>query len=296
MADAFAAQLRRHAQEVQELEGAQAREFLRLLRQLQDELRGRLAVLPADAAIDAVKLRQVQLETEAGIRVLETKTSQAFVGGQKDAVDLAIEHLSGEMSLLSKTFDAHQLTVSIEAAKVFADPGQGLLASHFETSVKRYGLDLLNGVRRRLFIGMRAGDSIGDVVSGITGAKGSFGPVSRSNAERLVRTETSQAYGAAQHSAIKQTAHHVPGLKKTWLHIGSYLCKTCGPLHGTTRPLDGTWTITIGKRSRKVAHAPGHPNCTCRVVAMKPSWRAGMEKLGYLEKQKTSDEPGRASL
>lgn len=292
----FADALRRHAAEVVELEGKQAEEFLRLLRDLQAALRGRLSSMVGQDAVDATRLRQVVLETEAGIRVLETKSSLLFRGTQRDAVELAVDHLGTEMSLLSKSFDTHRFIVNIDAAKVLADPGQHLLANHFETSVQKYGLDLLNDVRRRLFIGMRTGDAVGDVVGSITGQQGTFGRIARSGAERLVRTETSNAYGAAQHASIKEVAHQVPGLKKTWLHIGSYLCKTCGPLHGTERPLNGTWTITVGKRSRKVAHAPGHPNCTCRVVAMKPSWRAGMEKLGYLEKQKTSDAPGRASL
>lgn len=297
MAEAFAAQLRRHAAEVQKLEGAQAQEFLRLLRETQDALRGRLAGLTGqDQALDAIRLRQIIADTEVGIRTLESKAVSSFAGTQQSATDLAMEHLGSEIASLSKAFDGSALSVSLDAAKALADPGQGLLASHFESSVQRYGIDLLNGVRQRLFLGLRAGDAVGDVVSSVSGMRGPLGTVGQANAERLVRTETSQAYGAAQHSAIRQAAHKVPGLKKIWLHVGSYLCKVCGPLHGTERPLDGTWTITLGKKTRRVAHAPGHPNCTCRVSAMKPSWRAGMEKLGYLEKQKTDDAPGAARL
>lgn len=243
-----------------------------------------------------MKLRQIQLETETAIRTLEMKANMAFIGTQRDAADLAVDHLGSEIGALSKAFDGHALAVNLDAAKVLADPGQALLANHFESSVQRYGIDLLNDVRRRLFVGLRAGDSVGDIVSNVSGMRGPFATVGRSNAERLVRTETSQAYGGAQHAAIKEAAHKVPGLKKVWLHVGSYLCKACGPLHGTERPIDGTWTITVGKKTRRVAHAPGHPNCTCRVSAMKPSWRAGMEKLGYLGNQKTTDAPGRATL
>lgn len=297
MAEAFVAVLRRHAAEVKKLEGAQAEEFLRLLRELQDSLRGRLAVIGGQAdAIDAVRLRQVLAETEVGIRALEAKASVAFGATQREAAELAVEHLGTEVGALSRAFDGHTFAVNIDAVKVLADPGQALLANHFESSVERYGLDLLNDVRRRLFVGLRAGDTTGDIAASISGVRGPFGTIGRSNAERLVRTETSQAYGAAQHASIAQAADNIPGLKKVWIHVGSYLCKICGPLHGTERPIDGTWTIQIGKKTVRVAHAPGHPRCVCRVAAMKPSWRRGIEKLGYLKKQPGDDEPGAARL
>jgi hypothetical protein len=72
----------------------------------------------------------------------------------------------------------------------------------------------------------------------------------------------------------------VPGLEEdVGPPVFSYKCDVCIGLDGTERPMDGTWTIKIGKKTKKVAHAPAHPNCTCRVVAMKPSWK---DKLGKL--------------
>lgn len=293
MAQGFAKALERHSRELRTLEGDQAQEFLRLLKNTQEALRARLAsVLPGDSSLNAFVLRQLVAETEHGILVLEDKANQLYAGAVDQAVDLSIEHISDELERLSSAFDAAPLNVSIDALKVLTDPAQGLLASHFETSVKRYGMDMLNGVRRELFVGMRTGDTLGSIVQKISGMQGPLGAVGKSSGERLVRTEVSNAYGSAQHSGLEQASHQVPGLKKVWLHVGSFLCKTCGPLHGTERPLDGTWTI--GKR--KVAHAPGHPNCTCRVSAMKKSWRQGLERLGYLQEQPETNEPGRAAL
>lgn len=293
----YAQRLRRHSLEVAKLEGGQADEFLRLLRDLQDTLRGRYAALSGqEKEIDVSRLRQIIAETEAGIRVLEVKAGKSFVGAQEDAADLSIDHIVDEVTSLSKAFDGHVIDVSIEATKVLADPMQGLLANHFDSSVKRYGLDLLNDVRRRLFVGLRAGDSVRDVAAGIAGQQGAFGVVGKANAQRLVRTEVSQAYGAAHHAALKETAKQVPGLKKIWLHVGSYLCKVCGPLHGTERDIDGTWTIKSGRKTREVAHPPGHPSCACRLSSMKPSWRAKLQKAGYLGEQPTTDEAGTARL
>lgn len=292
MARGFVEALKRNGAELQKLEQGSADEFLRMLKKLRDELQGRLASLaPNDQTFSAFKINAVLSETETGILQLETQANRIYDKRQQEAVDLAVEHVGDELDRLSHAFDVTPMDVTLDAAKVLADPAQGLLANHFESSVKKYGIDLLNGVRQRIFIGLRTGDQYGKVVRDVAGDRGPFGEVGRSSAERLVRTETSQAYGAAQHSGIVQVARQAPGLKKTWLHIGSYPCKTCGPLHGTDRPVNGTWTITVGKRTYKVAHAPGHPNCTCRVVAMKQSWRAGLQKLGYLQSQDDGERP-----
>lgn len=279
----FAAVLKRNAAEMQRLEQGSADEFLKLLYKLRDDVRGRLLALqPSDEPLSAFRLAAVLGEAETGIMQLEAQSHQLYDRQSQRAVDMAVEHVGEELDRLAKIFDGRPLVVTLDAARALADPAQQLLANHFNSSVKRYGLDLLNGVRQRLFVGMRTGDPYSAVVKDISGERGPLGAVGRANAERLVRTETSQAYGSAQHSGIAQAARQTKGLKKTWMHVGSWPCPVCMPLHGTERPIDGTWTVRIGKKTRKVAHAPAHLNCVCRVVAMKPSWRAGLQKLGYL--------------
>lgn len=295
MARSFAEALRRNSREVAQLEGAQADEFLRLLEATRERLLGRL-LSGQDGAFDAFRLREIMAQTEIAISELRTKAAAQYGTAAKDVAELSVEHTTDELDRLSRAFDAEPLNVALDAQKVLADPVQGLLANHFETSVQRYGLDALNGVRRELFIGLRTGDTFGQIVQKVAGVQGPLGTVGRPGAERIARTEVSSAYGTAQHSSVTEAARQVPGLKKTWLHVASFLCSTCGPLHGTERPLDGTWTIRSGKKTREIAHPPAHPNCTCRVSAMKKSWRAGLERLGYLGKQKDSDEAGRAEL
>jgi hypothetical protein len=283
VASGFVNALKQHAREVGKLEGAHADEFLELLKELQERLRGKLTGYgEQDAQLDVFKLRAVLAETEAGIAVLERKASAQFRAAVGDAAELSIEHTIEDIARLSRTFDYKLLNVSIDAAKVLADPAQGLLANHFESSVKKYGLDVLNGVRRELFLGLRTGETFGNVVASVTRSTGPVGG-SKANAERLVRTETAQAYGTSQAKSLVEASKQVKGLTKVWLHIGSYVCPVCMPLHGSERPLDGTWTIKIGKKTRQVAHAPAHPHCVCRVSGMKPSWRNELLKLGYLD-------------
>ena len=260
----------------------------RLLQNLKETLTGRLAASgDISNPLTVWRLRSVLAETEAGIAQLEAKAGGLYGNAAKDAVELSVDHIGAELEAMG----GGALDVSLSAAKVLADPMQGLLANQFESSVEKYGIDLLNGVRQRLFVGLRAGDSLGEVVRDVSAETGPFGQVGKSNAERLVRTELSDTYGVAHVKGIGQAKSQIPDLKETWIHIGSYPCEICNPLHGTQRPAVGYWTITQGKKARKVTHPPAHPNCACRVVAMRPSWKADLEDAGYLEKQAPEEQP-----
>jgi len=272
--------LRDHAKQAQRLSDDQAEDFLDILKQTEMEIVGRLSsVGDSDSPFQVFQLQQVLGEVKAAIGSLQIKAVDLYGTAQSDAIDLAVEHAVGEITRAASLVDAAPLNLSLDAAAGMSDPAQLLLANHFESSVQRYGIDVLNAVRRRVQVGMIAGDSprdvVGDVQRTIAGT--------RPQAEQLVRTETSSAYGAAQHRAIADVAEKNPGLQKMWIHQSSYKCDVCIDLDGTTRPMDGTWMIKIGKKTKKVAHAPAHVNCRCRVVAMKPSWKDKLGKLGYLD-------------
>ena len=282
MPRSYADAIRAHAREVQAFEGEQAREMGRLLADLQSTLRGRLLEAPG-GTFDSFRVQQVLAETQAQIAALKVKAGRLYSVAERDAADLATDHVGAELDRLAQAFDHRPLDVSLSAASVLADPAQRLLANHFDTSIDRYGLDVLNGVRREVFTFLRAGGDYGDFVAKVAGNRGPMGAVGKANAERLVRTEVSQAYGSAQHNGLKQATKQVPGLKMVWLHVGSYRCPVCVPLHMTERPVSGTWTIRQGKKTRQVSHPPAHPNCVCRVSVMKASWKGALAKLGYLE-------------
>lgn len=272
----------KHSQQVAGLQEDKAQAFLALLRELRADLSGRL-LEQGSQKIDAFNIRRILAQTESSIAVLERKGVVSFQEAVKQAAEMTAEQLGDELDLMAKWFDGDRLGVSLDAAKIIADPSQLLVSQHFQSSLQRYGIDVLNGVRREVFVGLQAGDSIGDVAAKVASKQGPLGEVGQANATRLVRTEVSQAFGAASHSGIVQASKKVPGLQKTWMHIGSYKCDVCMPLHGTQRPLDGTWTVVIGKKTREIAHPPAHPQCVCRTTAMKRSWADKLEKLGYLE-------------
>jgi hypothetical protein len=282
--------LKRHSAEVGKLEGAAADGFLSLLKDLQDRVRGRLAnVGPSDSALDVFAMRRALAEAEQAISTMGYTLVGGWTKEAQKAAELAAEHAGAELDAASRTFAGKPLRVSVDAARVVADPDQPLLAEQFAGTVEKYGTDLLQGVRRELFIGIRGGQTLGQATKNIAGESGVFGRVGRANGERLIRTETSNAYNVANQTAQKEIAKAVP-VKKIWLHVGSYPCPVCMPLHGTTRPIDGTWTAKVGKKTRTVAHPPLHPHCVCRTSVVTKAMEKAASKLSFLKPQDDDED------
>ena len=284
MPSGFVADLRRHAAEAIAFEDAQADEFLSLLADLRDTLLGRLLRIdPDDQPFNAWRLGQVLAEVEAALASLEAKAAHAYGEAAKDAAEMATRHLSSELRVMGKALGREPVVIPLKAAAVLADSSQQLLANHYATSVKRYGLDLLNQIRARLFVGLRAGDAMRDMARDIAAEQGPLGRVGRVNAERLVRTEQAQVYNVAHLDAAREAKKAIPDLKIVWHKVTSYDCPVCNPLHMTEREIGGTWTVRQGKRVKQVAAPPAHPRCGCRTLVVRASWRKRIKELGYLD-------------
>ena len=277
----FAEVIKRNARDVERLQNRQAAEFLALLVAMRDKLAARIARAGGDT-FTVFRMRAAIAEAEAEIEVLRRGAGKIWKAGEREAVEMAIQHTGDELDRGALKWEHKALDVTIDAAKVLADPVQQLLANHFDVSIQHYGLELLNGVRREVFTALRAGDSDAQTAKRIQWMNGPMGRVGEMRATRLVRTEISQAYGTAQETSIHQAAAKVPGLVKVWWHVGSYPCPVCVPLHGTMRPVDGTWTVKNGRKTRTITGTPAHPNCTCRTVAVKRSWVQAMGESGLL--------------
>ncbi len=278
--------IRRHVRALEGLKEDQAAEFAKQLDEARKTIEGRIAVYGA-ATFDAFRLRSILHEVDASLLVLRTRAAGIYNTGAQDALEMSLEHATRELSDLGKTF-GDPIAVRLDAARALSDPVRGLLANQFETSVQRYGLDLLNRIRGRLIQGVVAGDSALDMAKDVANTHtGAFGEVSRNEATRLVRTELSSAYGVAHQGAMKQANDVLGGeLKKTWIHVGSYPCPICTALHGSSREMDGTWTYKSGRKTYTVGGAPAHPHCVCKTIATRASWRKTLDKLGYLEKSR----------
>lgn len=264
----FSSVLRRQDRELAQLEGAKAKEFLRLVRDSKDLLEGRfLRASQSQNPLDAFKARALIVESEAAIRSLERQTAGDFIAVQQDAVALGHDHLFEEIDRLSDAIKVEQAAVDVGAQVALADPIQGLLANSFESSVQRYGIETLNAVRRDIFLGMRAGDSTESVTKRVFGRFGALGDNSPLwKTERLVRTEVMHAYSIAQQTSMERLAVTNPSLRKKWKADPGGACGGCADLDDQIRPVSGTWLFKNKYEQRRIKGPPAHPNCRCRSV------------------------------
>jgi len=275
--------IRRHVQALTGIKDDQAAEFSTQLDAARRVIEGRIAGV--GDSMDVFRLRSVLQEVDASLLVLRKRGTGILLSGERDTAEMSLEHATRELTDLGKTF-GEPMAVRLDSARAMSDPMRGLLANQMQTSVEKYGLDLLNKVRGRLIQGTLAGDSPRDMARDIANPRGGpFGQVAQSDADRLVRTELSSAYGAAHLGAMRQANDKLDGtLKKTWVHVGSYPCAICNALNGTTREMDGSWTYKSGRKSYTVSNSPAHPNCVCKTIATKASWRKKLDALGYSDK------------
>lgn len=277
--------IRRHVRALEDIKAGQAEEFSRQLDEARKAIEGRIAAMPG-SSIDAFRLKSVLQEVDASLFVLKRRATGVLIEGERTTLEMSLEHATRELTDLGRTF-GDTMAVRLDAARAMSDPVRGLLANQFETSVERYGLDLLNKVRGRLIQGTITGEAPRDIAREIANERtGPFGTVSRAEADRLVRTELSSAYGVAHSRAMKQANDKLGDLQKTWIHVGSYPCPICTLLHGTTREMDGKWTFKSGKKTYTVSGAPAHPHCVCKTIPTRASWRKQLDKLGYLDKSR----------
>ncbi len=114
---------------------------------------------------------------------------------------------------------------------------------------------LVDTVRETLTQGMIRGDSIKNMSKAIADKLGQ----SYSNAERLVRTETSHIHNTAEIDAYTAACFEEYEFRAS---IGERTCKTCGDMEGKR--------FKISERKNGVNFPPLHPNCRCTTVGIDP--------------------------
>jgi hypothetical protein len=84
-------------------------------------------------------------------------------------------------------------------------------------------------------------------------------PFNEERALRVAVTEITRAYGEANQIAGQQLRKEFPDLKmiKTWYtNNDDLVCEYCGPLNGTSIPIDEAW-------DGEIQNPPYHVNCRC---------------------------------
>ena len=223
---------------------------------------------------------------------------------------LAADHLRFELARMANVFggpgDLALVPTQIDTAAVVAD-GKRELIPRFRASSHRYSRAVRADLRHQFGVGLARGETFAQMTNRLRRLGGPRGMVAlrgvmgepgalvqeiseglfrryRHWAERLVRTETINAYNSQHLKSIKLLNEDLddgeePFLVR-WDATFDRVCPICRYLDRRTVEVGQPF---IGPGGQEYRHPPAHPNCRCTVVAWHRSWGGIKGEVGALE-------------
>lgn len=191
----------------------------RLYDQAREELEEKLAVLKRhgeDQTFTAHHLRMVLLQVRDGLLAFQQQFVPALSRQGQVGARLAQRHTAEAIKTFERHFSGTTPVLQIEEASVFARVYRGIepsLLDRYHKYTRNYAQPTIDRVRRNLASSLLQGEGVGRAVDRIAGAGGIFAR-ERWRAERIVRSETSYAYGVTGQEMLRETSHEVPRLMK----------------------------------------------------------------------------------
>jgi len=251
-----------------------------------------------------IALRQLRA-AEAAIREIAPNLASTLKMGGTEAAMLSNRMLTREIVAMSKVFNTEHLgmgVLNLRVASQVVDDNAWILARTNKLS-RRYSTKAISTIRSKLGVGVLKEETVGQmthrIVSHMPEASGRMAAVSKvrrwmkspvgtpapdglasdmaggllrgpyASAERLIRTELANAYGAYHQDSIREFAstQAVGGEKvwKRWDASSDRHCVLCADLDGVTVEVDKPFPSGH-------MHEPRHPNCRCSVSPWMDSW------------------------
>lgn len=243
----------------------------------------------------AHKYRSALAHLEHSRRAMAEALGVVLTATEAKAQAMALRHLEDEVARFSAVF-GNPVRLPIGAAKQIA-MGKSFIIDRVRSSTLRYAGQVGRDIQRRLAVDMLTGQSVYQTVErlrreggprglvalrGVAGEPGSYvedipeGLFARYRhwAERVVRTETTSAYGARKREGMEAASSRLPGLKRKWVGDPSSCALICRPLDGMVVGIHDLFPTRRGG----IEHEPAHPNCECSTVPWMDSW--GQELRG----------------
>ena len=195
------------------------RKVRKLYEQARSELEDKLSELKKagkDATFTAHHARMVLLQVRDGLSQFQQQFVPALAKQGKASATLAQRHTVSAIKKFESRFTGTQPVLQIEEAGVFARVYRGIepsLLDRYHKYTRNYPLPTIKRIRNNLAMSMLKNEGVQQAVDRIAGAGGIFAR-EKWRAERIVRTESSYAYGISQQRCLEETAQEVPRLMK----------------------------------------------------------------------------------
>lgn len=230
---------------------------------------------------------------------LEYNLERSLRRSAKGSAALAAGHVEDELATFSTVFGEALGPIPIDTAAIMAR-GERALVPRFRTSAKRYGAGVWGDIKHQFAVGMVRNETIDQLTNrlqrlggpkgrvALVGVKGEPGSRVESIseglfaryrhwAERVVRTETINAYNVQADETLSEAHSIDPEIQRRWdASLDSRLCAQCQSLHGVI--VEENEDFPGGIR-----HPPAHAQCRCAVVAWHKEW--DQDELGDTDRE-----------
>lgn len=303
--------MRQVAVEIDKLDVDSLRALVPVLAEAEKEVAAKLADFLSKHAGDERFTAQQQRRALVSIRsaIDEIKKLDAVAASmlgtmRSAAAAMAAKHVERELAAFGALFEHSIRPVSIDVAAVFAR-GEAMLVRRFAESRARYqiGSRIAEDIERQLALGTVQGESFEQLTRRLIKLGGPRGAVNVGGsvveqineglfarhehfAERLVRTESIEAYNQFADESIREASFEDPTVCRRWDDSGDIReCPLCRELRGCVVGVDQNFPGGID-------HPPAHPNCRCAVIAWSSRWKEAGDVRFPLGKPQPPRTPG----
>lgn len=268
--------------------------------EVEAELRKWISLHLGRDTFTAQRYRNVLLHLRAAIKKAESSgvvMEKQLKHSYGTIAPLSIRNLEREWKALSHVFEGTVQPIALDEAVLIAE-GKKLLWPQFESSSKKYAGRVGENLQRELAVSRARSETIDELTNRLQRKLPDVFRSNRSDAERLARTESMNAYNSVHEAAIEDLHKEDSEIRERWDASRDFRrCPMCASLDGQVIDLSKDekfvarwWSHSkhgVREHVLRVEGAPAHPRCRCTVTAWRASWAA------YARNKREIEEGGR---
>lgn len=268
--------------------GRAMRAMRKLLADSLKEVEARVATMRAkgigDARFSQVQAKALAVQIRQSIDDLTVRMEGLRAATVRSAARKGIVDMIRQLKGLERHYRGVAVPLRVEQAAQFRGLVNGvsrsIMRDHPLSSVRAYGMPLVEHWETYLSRSVMAGTPFGEVLDRVTAAAQTPGLLQGDNyddptferwrAERIIRTETLSSYNGARQRAMEGSVDDVPNLmKQVREHKDGRTAWDSMTVDGQVRPLGGFFEDGAG---HVFAYPPSRPNDRGWVLPWSPDW------------------------
>lgn len=259
-----------HAEKAGKLEESEMRRILKLYREVRQDLRDRLDVIPKGTFTEQ-QMRGSLMQVEAALNRMQEVLRGEMQDGTETAAASGLDQLISEISRWNKRFTGAVIPIDLDAVRVASDTSNFLFNKH-EASLTAYSEDLRSSFAYELSNAVVAGVQTSEAVQRM----GQLFLGEEWKLQRLVRTELHNAFNLGKiNGMFDLQEEQIPDLMKTLFHpMDQRTGKDSKRLaqNNPIVPVDQEFVEDSTGKVRRYMAPPNRPNDRSILIPYRRAW------------------------